>query len=344
MTLNTMLAAIYEPGNNDLVLKEYPIPTPFKKQVLLKVTASAVCHSDVFFLSGSFPLSNPVILGHEIVGIPVQLGPDVTGIEEGHLYAVWVIDPCAAKAAGVAPIIDSTGIGMNGGYAEYVLVEDSQLVPVPHGLKPEIAALAADSLLTVYNAVHNVAGLRPRSDLKVLIIGIGGLGHQAVQLCKHYGATVYACDYKPAARQLALELGATKAFDLAELTDATTTKKLTVDIVFDFVATSQTFTLAKAATQADSNTLGKHGKIVVVGVSEETMTFTSIELILADVYVLPTLYGSKDDVKSSLKLLADGAVRPVVQVEPLENVNKIINELRANQVTGRKVIMPGLKI
>ena len=123
-----------------------------------------------------------------------------------------------------------------------------------------MAALAGDSLITAFNAVHNVAGvrglsspkcvvtalishtppkLRPGTKKRVLIYGVGGLGHQALQIVKSYGATVFAVDYKRAARELAVELGAERALSLSEITSETTAGTFTVDIVIDFVANEQ---------------------------------------------------------------------------------------------------------
>ena len=193
---------------------------------------------------------------------------------------MWASVPCAKAIAGFPPFSDSIGLGENGGYAEYLVVAASDLVPVPHGLAPEIAAMSADSLLTVYNALHNVAEvstvltthnaltkktqcqLRLGTTKRVLIYGVGGLGHQAVQLAKSYGATVYACDFKPEARALALSLGAERVFDHAELTAATADTAedpFTVDIAIDFVVDAQ----CEPATHLDfcrelTNIFAKH--------------------------------------------------------------------------------------
>lgn len=104
-------------------------------------------------------------------------------------------------------------------------------------MAPEIAALASDSLITVFKAVNNVAQVTTGD--RVLIYGAGGLGHQAVQLALHLGATVFAVDLRPEARQLALDLGAEQAFDLEDLTAATGNGTFHVDKVIDFVASVQ---------------------------------------------------------------------------------------------------------
>ncbi|KAI0656447.1 GroES-like protein [Cubamyces menziesii] len=341
----TMRAAVYRPGSlNPVIEHHFPVPQPGPGQVLLKIAACGACHSDVLLLTEALIDDRTYILGHEISGYPVKFGDGVAGIEEGQLYVVHVIVPCAKSTSGLPPIEESDGIGRDGGYAEYIVVDQRQLVPAPQGLAPEVAALAGDSLITVFNAVHNVAGLRPGTKKRVLIYGVGGLGHQALQLVKSYGATVFAVDYKKAARELALELGAERALSLSEITSETTAGTFTVDIVIDFVANEQSFSLAKAATKGNAQDFSAPAsKIVLVGVSADGLPLSSAEIIEFNTQVLPTCYGSVDDLRNSLQLLADGIVKPVVHTAPLEKVDEVINALRASAVLGRRVIVPGLR-
>ncbi|KAI0359993.1 N-benzyl-3-pyrrolidinol dehydrogenase [Trametes cingulata] len=339
---STMKAAVYHPGDNELVLEDVPVPTPGPKQVLVKIAASGVCHSDTFILSAAVPDNRSFILGHENVGYAVELGSEVEGIVKGALYAIYDVVPCVAMN-NLPPALNSIGIGRNGGYAEYIAVNAEELVPVPDGLAPEVAAVASDALLTAYTAVHEIAQLGPGTTKRVLIYGVGGLGHLAVQLAKYYGATVYACDYKPAARELALSLGAERALDLLELTNETTAGTFTVDVVIDFVSNEQSFTLGKAAVRGDVfNLNGPPGTVVLVGFTADQLPLSSVDLILYRTNVLSVLYGTIDDMKVCLDLLAKGVIRPVVTTEPLAKVNKVLDELKASEVTGRKVIVPGL--
>ncbi|KAH9858854.1 GroES-like protein [Lenzites betulinus] len=336
---DTMLAAVYEPGNNNLVLNpNYPVPTPGEGQVVLKVAACGVCHSDVFFLSAAHPDPRTYIMGHEIVGTPVQLGPGVlSNISTSQLYGVHVVDPTTAN-----PLQFDTGVGFDGGYAEFVLVNQLQLIPVPAGLAPEIAALAADSLTTAYNAVANAGQVSPGD--RVLIYGVGGLGHQALQVAKHLGATVFAVDIRPEARQLALDLGAERAFDLIDLTNVVGNGTFQVDTVVDFVASAQSSAVAyRSSLGIDYVRVAKHGKIVMVGWSAESLTFDSADFIANDIAVIGSLYGSPDDMRTALDLLAQGVVKPNVTVAALEDINTVLSALSAHEITGRTVVVPGLK-
>ncbi|RDX47028.1 N-benzyl-3-pyrrolidinol dehydrogenase [Lentinus brumalis] len=352
----TMLGGFYVPGNNRVVLQDTPIPTPTAKQVLLKVVAAGVCHSDVFFLNASTPDPRTYILGHENAGYAVSWGSDVTGITKDQLYVVYLFSSCATQVQGSLADTAVIGVGLNGGYAKYLIANVDQLVPVPQGLAPEIACLSTDSLITAYRAVHNAAELRPGTKKRVLIYGAGGLGHQAIQIAKSYGATVYACDFKPEARELALSLGAEQAFDAAELQAATadTAKDpLVVDIGIDFVTNAQSFTLLSSAVRRAETSLSSPGGLIVLvnvipssigertaGANSAALSFNTADFVTNHINIKTSLYGTLDDCKASLDLLAKGIVKPIVSTEPLHRVVDVLDELKANEYLGRKVILP----
>ncbi|KAJ7723893.1 hypothetical protein B0H16DRAFT_1736990 [Mycena metata] len=160
------------------------------------------------------------------------------------------------------------------------------LVEVPANVSPEVAAVASDAGTTAYNAVKHTTGLRT----KVLIFGAGGLGHLAVQFAKYLGATIYVCDFKPAARQLALELGADGAFDLIEMTNKTAAG-FTVDTTIDFVANNQTFNLAMAALKGNEVEFPLTQRLVMVGVSADTLSFSTSGTIFTGVQIFTDIYG-----------------------------------------------------
>ncbi|KAJ7278382.1 hypothetical protein C8J57DRAFT_163655 [Mycena rebaudengoi] len=340
MAPTTMLAALYQPGNDELVLdKHYPIRPLKDDEILLKVSAAGVCHSDVTLLNGSSVDTRTWVMGHEGCGVPVKLGADVDShkIQLGKLYSILLIDSCVHGMNGTPALLNGLGLGADGVYAEYVIATADALVPVPEGVRPEVAAIASDAGITAYHAVQHTAKVKHGE--KVLIFGIGGLGHLAVQYAKHFGATVYVCDFKPAARKLALELGATEAFDLIELTNKTAAG-FTVDTTIDFVANNQTFALALAALRGNSVNFPDSPKLVVVGVSAETLGFSTFDLIGNGISILSSSYGPRSALTAVLDLFAKGTVRAHVHSEPLENVNKVLHELRALQITGRKVVIP----
>ncbi|KAJ7463176.1 chaperonin 10-like protein [Mycena latifolia] len=280
MTPTTMLAAVYHPGNNNLVLdKKYPIRPLKEDEVLLKVSACGVCHTDVAILSGATADTRTYIVGHEIAGVPVLLGPQGgKSITLGKLYSVLL---SANAPAGGSVALDTLGLGVDGGFAEYVIVQSASLILVPDGVSPEVAAIASDAGVTSYHAVKNTAGVTQGS--KVLIFGIGGLGYLAVQYAKHLGATA--------------------------------------------------FTLAMAALKGNEVKFPVVSKLVMqVGFSAENLVFMDGATIASGVQILSSAYSSQPDLEEVLDLFAKS--------ERLANVNKVINELRSFQITGRKVVVP----
>ncbi|KAJ7187020.1 chaperonin 10-like protein [Mycena filopes] len=330
-----MLAAVYVPGNQNLVLKKnYPIRQLADDEILLKVAAAGVCHSDVAWLSGIELDTRTFVMGHEICGISVKLGSkvDEQRAQIGKLYSILMVDGCVHASNGFPAIASNIGLGKDGGYAEYFIATADLLVPVPDGVPPEVAAIASDAGITAYHAVHDTAKVKPGD--KVLIFGIGGLGHLAVQYAKHFGATVYVCDFKPAARKLALELGATEAFDLIELTNKTAAG-FTVTTTIDFIANSQTFNLAMAALRGNDVKFPSSPSLVLVGVSADNLVFDTIDIVGSGVQIRGSSYGIVFK-----NHCCQGTVKAHVHAEPLQNVNKVIAELRAFDITGRKVVIP----
>ncbi|KAJ7139987.1 hypothetical protein C8R43DRAFT_1089263 [Mycena crocata] len=326
----TMLAAVYVPGNERLVLnKKYPIRKLEDNEILLKIAAAGVCHTDVALLTGAGLDPRTYIMGHEACGTPIK--------SLGKLYSILTVDSCVHGINGGPALLNSIGIGADGTYAEYIIATADKLVPVPNGVPPEVAAIASDAGVTAYHAVQNAANVK-RGD-KVLIFGIGGLGHLAVQYAKYFGATVYVCDFKPAARKLALELGATEAFDLIELTNKTAAG-FTVDTTIDFIANNQTFNLALAALRGNDVNFPSSPTLVLVGISAENLVFNTIDLVTSGVQIRSSSYGPPSALVDVLDLFAKGTIRAHVHSEPLENVNKVIDQLRAYEITGRKVVVP----
>ncbi|KAH8928318.1 GroES-like protein [Atractiella rhizophila] len=334
----TMLGAFFVPGNDSVVLKRVPIPTPAADEVLLEIKAR---HGAQVFLLTEFSavgsaLTEPFILGHEFAGVPVRLGSDVdaTEIRLGQLYVVNGDNPCIRGIT----ILPSPGLGANGGYAEYAVIKAVQLVPVPEGLPAEIACLAGDASTTASHAVLEIA--KVQRGYKVLIFGIGGLGLQAVQLCVELGATVYAVDIKPSSRKLAVEAGAKEAFDPVQLDQRISKGDFNMDITIDFVSKGTTFGLAFKAVQTTAQKFGRAPRMLIVGAASDTLSINSTDLLASEVQILTSLYGSLSDIKRALDLLAKGVLKPIVQTVPLEKTNDAITDLRAGKVKNRKVVIP----
>ncbi|KAJ6516876.1 chaperonin 10-like protein [Mycena vitilis] len=340
MIPTTMLAAIYVPGNDNLEMNDkYPIRELQDNEVLLKVLAAGVCHTDVTILSGVALDTRSYVLGHEGCGMPVKLGPkvDKATAQLGQRYSILSVGCIHGMPGGTPASVGAIGVGKDGSFAEYVIASADLLVPVPDSVPDEVAAIASDAGITAYHAVQKAANVKPGD--KVLIFGAGGVGHLAVQYAKHFGATVYVCDFKPAARKLALELGATEAFDLIDLSTKTAAG-FTVDTTIDFIANNQTFDLAMAALRGNDASYPSSPTLVLVGFSADSLTFDTLDALTIGVQIHTSTYGPRSALVAALDLFATGAVRAHVHTDTLENVNKVVDQIRAFEVVGRKVVIP----
>ncbi|EJC99051.1 GroES-like protein [Fomitiporia mediterranea MF3/22] len=210
-----MQAAIHVPNSPTLkIVNDFEIPKPGPKQVLLKVQASGVCHSDRYSV---------LSLGGCVRCLARQAGIKLTPSEPAEQEFLSL------------PFF---GLGANGGHAEFAVADEHALVPVPDNVLPEHAAVMADAGITAWHAIKKTANIKKGE--RVLITGIGGLGLLAVQFAVFLGADVFAVDMRLSSRELALKFGARQAFDLVEL-DTALAKGFQVDCAVDFVSSDTTF-------------------------------------------------------------------------------------------------------
>ncbi|MFF9603509.1 NAD(P)-dependent alcohol dehydrogenase [Streptomyces sp. NPDC014684] len=326
-----------------------PDPEPGPGQVLLKVTAAGVCHSDIAVMSWpaeNFPYELPLTLGHEGVGTVAALGAGVSGVREGDAVAVygpWGCGACAkcaegkenyclrADALGIRP----PGLGSPGAIAEYLLVDDPRhLVPLD-GLDPVAAVPLTDAGLTPYHAIkRSLPKLVPGST--AVVIGTGGLGHVAIQLLRALTpARVIALDVSEDKLRLAKEVGAHEAV-LSDADAAAAVRALTgglgAEAVFDFVGAEPTVRTggAVAAVEADVTIVGIGGGALPVG-------FGSLPF---EVSVAAPYWGSRSELIEVLGLARSGAVSVHTETYSLDEAPLAYERLHAGKVNGRAVILP----
>ncbi|KAJ6476532.1 chaperonin 10-like protein [Mycena vitilis] len=312
-----MFAAVYQPGNDNLVLdKKYPIRELQDGEVLLRITAAGVCHTDAAVLNGVALDTRKSRLGPKV---------DASDVEIGKLYSVLIFDGCVkgltAQPGTIPPVI---GVGKDGAFAQYMITDAAALVP-PDGVPAEVAAIASDAGVTAYNAVQNAAKVK-KGD-KVLIFGIGGLGHMAVQYAKYFGATgktSFAILSFPTSIGFGIYACCTK-----------TAGGFTVDTTIDFIANTQTFNLAMAALRGNESVFTSNPKLVLVGYSADNLVFNTADAISFGVQK----YVSQETACSYNK---QGTVQAHhhVTTERLEDANKAIDELRSFEIVGKKVLIP----
>ncbi|BDI21790.1 NAD(P)-dependent alcohol dehydrogenase [Herbiconiux sp. L3-i23] len=329
---------------------DIPKPEVGPGQVLLKVTAAGVCHSDEFVMSlpeDQYTYGLPLTLGHEGAGIVEELGEGVEHLNVGDAVAVygpWGCGRCHmcargkenycvnAEAEGIKP----PGLGSPGSMAEYMLIDDPRhLVPLGD-LDPVKNVSLTDAGLTPYHAIKNSLPKLGAGSTAV-VIGTGGLGHVGIQILKALsGAVVVALDVNDEKLELAKHVGADHAL-LSNADAVDEIKKLTgglgADAVFDFVGVQPTVDLAvaAAATEGDVTIVGIGGGIAKVG-------FGAIGY---DVAVRSPYWGSRAELIEVLDMARRGQVEVEIQKYSLDDGPKAYEALHAGTIRGRAVIVPG---
>ncbi|MER7970109.1 MULTISPECIES: NAD(P)-dependent alcohol dehydrogenase [unclassified Streptomyces] len=326
-----------------------PDPEPGPGQVLLKVTAAGVCHSDIAVMewpAESFPYALPLTLGHEGVGTVAALGAGVTGVSEGEAVAVygpWGCGTCAKCAQGkenyclrAADLgINPPGLGSPGSMAEYMLVDDVRhLVPLG-GLDPVAAVPLTDAGLTPYHAIkRSLPKLVPGST--AVVIGTGGLGHVAIQLLRALTpARVVALDVSEEKLELARKVGAHEVFP-SDARAADAVRELTggigAEAVFDFVGVAPTVATAGkvAAVEGDVTIVGIGGAPLPVGFGH----------LPFEVSVTAPYWGSRGELDEVLALARSGAVSVHTETYSLDDAPLAYERLHAGKINGRAVILP----
>jgi NAD+-dependent secondary alcohol dehydrogenase Adh1 len=226
-----------------------------------------------------------------------------------------------------------SGLSVDGGFAEYVLVAERSLFKLPPGVAPHEVAPRADAGVTAYHAVRRVAHLALPGTTTV-VIGVGGVGHIALQLARELGSSaLIAVDTDERRRRLAAELGADQVIELA---DAAAVRELTggrgAELVLDFVGTDQTHSQGLAM-------LARAGTYAVVGYGG-TLSAPSASMVVNEHAVLGNLVGTWPDLWELLQLHSRGRVTLRTSTYPMARVNEALDALRAGEITGRAVLVP----
>ncbi|MFR9802427.1 NAD(P)-dependent alcohol dehydrogenase [Pseudonocardia sp. RS010] len=334
-------------------LVEVPEPQPGPGQVVIRVGGAGACHSDLHLMydfdAGALPWGPPFTLGHENAGWVHTLGPGVRGLEIGApvaVYGPWGCGRCGRCRTGAenycedvaeAPVPGGGGgLGLDGGMAEYMLVDDArQLLPLPEGLDPVHAAPLTDAGLTPYHAIRRSwPKLDPRST--AVVVGVGGLGHVGVQILKATtAARVVAVDGRDSALDLALKAGADEVLRSGAGT-AEEIRRMTAgqgaDVVIDCVGSDATLALGAAATRV-------LGDLTIVGLGGGTLP-VSFFGVPYEASVQTTYWGTRPELAEVLALGARGLVTPEFRTFALDDALAAYRALRTGGIDGRAVVVP----
>jgi D-arabinose 1-dehydrogenase-like Zn-dependent alcohol dehydrogenase len=327
---------VNEPGG-DIVLEERDVPSPGPREALVKVHACGVCHSDSFAKMGGYPGTNhPLIPGHEIAGEIAQLGDEVQHWTVGQRVGVgWFggncgwCEPCRRGQLIDCENMEIPGITMDGGYAEYVVVRASALAAMPDDLAPEDAGPLLCAGITTFNALRRsgtVAGSR------VAVLGIGGLGHLAVQFAVRLGYETIAVARGADKRELATKLGAHHYVDSTDGDPAAALQALGgVDLILATATSAE-------AMGAVFGGLRPEGKLLIVGASMDPIPAPAAALIGGDKSIEGHASGTSIDSEDTLRFSVLTGVRPMIETVPLERAAEAYEKMMSGDARFRMVL------
>jgi 6-hydroxycyclohex-1-ene-1-carbonyl-CoA dehydrogenase len=329
-------AAIFDGGGKPLRLAEVPTPCPEEGEVLVRVAACGICHTDLHYLDHGTPTfkTPPLILGHECSGTVVA--SDGAGAPQPGtrvlVPAVLTCGACRTCRDGRGNICERMGMLGNhrdGAFAEYVTVPAKDVVPLPEGISLEDAALVADAVSTAYHAVRHRAWVGPGDT--VAVFGCGGVGLNVVQCAVLAGGTVVAVDTHPDRLQIAREMGASDVVDASLIEKPEKeVKRLTgggVDVAVEAVGKPRTLSSAM-------DSLRRGGRLVVLGFCGEGVTWAASKIMFHELQVIGSLGCRPGDLPLLLDLVKRGRlkVRPLISGKvSLEEINTGLDRLRRGE-------------
>lgn len=331
-----------------LVKVESELPMPSGTEVIVKMLACGVCHSDIHMHDGVFELGGGkqlqvgregMVLGHEIYGEVTAIGPDAKDVQVGDRRVVypWIgCGECASCKRGDEHLCTpgkALGIVSNGGFAEYVLIPHSRYLFDKGDVSDSLAATYACSGLTAYGALKKVGALEVGDE--VVIIGAGGVGSMAIQIARANGIDPIVVDIDEAKLQTARDLGVTRTYNSSEPSSAKDIRKATggTYAAIDFVG-------AEASVNYGLNTLRKGGKLVVVGLFGGALTMPIPFLPMNARIIEGSYVGSLADMGELMEMVREGKIAPIeIQERPLADASDALSDLKAGKVQGRQVLV-----
>jgi propanol-preferring alcohol dehydrogenase len=334
-----MKAAVVREFGKPLVIEEAPIPEPGTGQIQVKIEACGVCHTDLHAAEGDWPVKPrpPFIPGHEGVGFVSAMGNGVKSVKEGDRVGIpWLhtacgrCDYCVSGWETLCEEQQNTGYSVNGGFAEYALADPDFVGHVPDGAGfVEIAPVLCAGV-TVYKGLK-MTDAKPGQ--WVVISGIGGLGHLAVQYADAMGFHVAAVDVDDNKLDLAKRLGATVTVN-ARNTDPAAFLKKEIGGAHGVLVTA----VSPRAFEQAVGMLRRGGTVALNGLPPGTFPLDIFHLVLNGLTVRGSIVGTRSDLRDALELAGLGKVKATVAEDKLENINHIFDRMHHGQIEGRIVL------
>jgi propanol-preferring alcohol dehydrogenase len=336
----TMRAAVARAFGEPLVIEEAPIPEPGPGQVVVKVAACGVCHTDLHAIDGDWPFKPkpPFIPGHEGAGVVSAVGAGVRHLKEGDRVGVpWLYSACGrcehclGGKETLCRTQESTGYTVNGAFADYVLADPDYVGRLPDTAGfVEIAPVLCAGV-TVYKGLK-VTDTKPGD--WVVIVGVGGLGHMAVQYAKAMGRRVAAVDVDDGKLALAERLGASATFNARASEDVGKAVRKAIGGGHGVLVTAVS---PKAFEQA-LGMVRRGGTLVLNGLPPGEFPLPIINMVSNGVTIRGSSVGTRLDLAEALEMAGDGLVRATVSTSRLEDVNDVFDRMRRGAIEGRVVL------
>lgn len=307
-------------------------------EALLKMECCGVCHTDLHVKNGDFGDKTGVILGHEGIGIVTAVGPRVTSLKPGDRASVaWFYEGCGqceycnSGNETLCRNVKNAGYTVDGGMAEECIVVADYAVKVPDNLDSAAASSITCAGVTTYKAVK-VSGIRPGQWL--VIYGLGGLGHLALQYAKNvFNAKVIAVDIKDEQLALAASMGADLTVNMSNINAEEFIQQKTGGAHAAVVTA-----VGKSAFNSAVGAVRAGGRVVAVGLPPEMMNLDIPRLVLDGIQVVGSLVGTRQDLTEAFQFAAEGKVVPTVTLRKLDEINAIFDEMAHGKIRGRMVI------
>lgn len=337
---SVMKAAVVRGFGKPLTIEEVPVPEPGPGEVLVKIVASGVCHTDLHAANGDWPVkpTPPFIPGHEGAGYVAALGPGVTNLKEGDPVGIaWLHDACGCCEhciTGWETLCEHqhmSGYTVNGSFAEYAIGNAAYVARLPE--RPDFAALAPILCagVTTYKGIKETEA---RPGEWIAISGIGGLGHVAVQYAKAMGLHVAALDVGEEKLALAKSLGADVAIDARSKSAAADVVKATGGGAHGVLVTA----VSVPAFGQALHYVRRKGTVSLVGLPPGDFPTPIFDVVLKRITVRGSIVGTRKDLQEAVDFAAEGKVEAHLHKTTLERINNVFEDLDHGRVDGRMVL------
>jgi propanol-preferring alcohol dehydrogenase len=338
--MQTMKAAIVKAFGKPLVIEDVPVPVPGPGELLVKLKACGVCHTDLHAASGDWPVKPvpPFIPGHEAAGIVASLGAGVTDFKVGDAVGVaWLHDACLRCEyceTGWETLCEhqhNTGYSVNGGFAEYVIASAAFAARLPANVNFAKIAPILCAGVTTYKGLKET-DTRPGE--WVVISGVGGLGHVAIQYAKAMGLKPIGLDIAEEKLKLALEAGAEHAVNALDKDAVERVIAITGGGAHGVLVTA----VSTPAFAQALHMVRRKGTVSLVGLPPGEFPTPIFDVVLKRITVRGSIVGTRRDLDEAIAFAAEGKVAAEVTTAPLSEINTIFDRMKAGKIDGRVVL------